>query len=286
MIIPVWIEVVAIAAFAAGEGVLLAAIRPRLRGATLTAAWWWAVLATYSLTLLALPILLLDPGARNFAGADALHYAAAMLTFCPAMAVLGAKRPQHHPWQIVVVSLWAVLALPALEAFVLRRGQSLEISGVRAAFLLGLIGVGVLNWLPTRFCPAALLAAAGQGLLLAEFVFDDAPIRLPRAWALAAACFVAATTWVLVQQRAGGGDRVWRDFRDGFGALWALRVAERVNAAASAHDWPVRLRWSGFVPVREESSPSQQPASPGPWEAELSSLLRRFVSPEWIANRR
>ena len=41
-----------------------------------------------------------------------LDFAAAMIVFCPAMALLGAKRPQDKPWQLIVLSLWGILALP------------------------------------------------------------------------------------------------------------------------------------------------------------------------------
>ena len=40
----------------------------------------------------------------------------------------------------------------------------------RSWFLLVLIALGALNYLPTRFWPASLLFAAGQVLLLARFL--------------------------------------------------------------------------------------------------------------------
>ncbi len=43
------------------------------------------------------------------------RYIAAMSTFSPIMALLGAKRPQDRGWQFIVATLWAILSLPACE---------------------------------------------------------------------------------------------------------------------------------------------------------------------------
>jgi hypothetical protein len=75
---------------------------------------------------------------------------------------------------------------------------------------------------------------------------------------------------------------VWCDFRDGFGAVWTLRVAQRVNESATRHQWPVTLDWQGFIDRH-----SGQPAEELPAEVveNLRTLLRRFVSNEWIDKR-
>ncbi|MCO6456862.1 MAG: hypothetical protein J5I93_16310, partial [Pirellulaceae bacterium] len=81
-------------------------------------------------------------------------------------------------------------------------------------------------------------------------------------------------------------DRVWLDFRDQFGAFWALRVAERMNVALAQQRWPLVLGWSGFS--RSEHSAGEgdlSPATPAAVDATLHSLLRRFVSRDWIAAR-
>ena len=73
-------------------------------------------------------------------------------------------------------------------------------------------------------------------------------------------------------------DEVWCDFRDMYGSLWALRVSERVNVAGRAAEMEVSLGWHGIqgVPPGADSTALDR---------HLKSLLRRFVSREWIARR-
>jgi hypothetical protein len=82
-----------------------------------------------------------------------------------------------------------------------------------------------------------------------------------------------------------GLDHVWIDFRNLFGAVWGLRVAERVNASARMYDWKFQLTWHGFV--RDDGNPMDElPAEIVPAvKQNIGTLLRRFVSPDWIANR-
>ena len=85
-------------------------------------------------------------------------------------------------------------------------------------------------------------------------------------------------------------DRVWRDFRDQFGAAWALRVLERINATARLSGWPLELTWSGFrneVPEERAEIPRVEipPQVRVGVEDSLQTLLRRFVSPKWISQR-
>ncbi len=77
-------------------------------------------------------------------------------------------------------------------------------------------------------------------------------------------------------------DRVWLDFRDLYGAAWGLRVMERMNASAAMYGWPVQLTWSGFIPRDAAAADEEVP----PIVADsMRTLLRRFVSPEWIDAR-
>jgi hypothetical protein len=80
-----------------------------------------------------------------------------------------------------------------------------------------------------------------------------------------------------------GVDRLWSDFRNLFGIVWAHRLQERINAEAAREQWPVRLTPSGLVWQSEAESARAQ-ALPRV-EHILRWLLRRFVDDAWIAER-
>ena len=97
-----------------------------------------------------------------------LRFAAAMATFCPLMALLGAKRPQDRAWQFIVFSLWIVLSLPSFEWLLF--GGVAEIHPARFWFLVVLTLIGATNGLTTRYWPSGLLFAGGQLALLVPFL--------------------------------------------------------------------------------------------------------------------
>jgi hypothetical protein len=67
--------------------------------------------------------------------------------------------------------------------------------------------------------------------------------------------------------------------------VWSLRLMERFNATAEGNGWDVTLFWSGFR-NRQGTSPWQLSADQARTARQtLRNLLRRFVSPEWIAAR-
>lgn len=257
---------------------------PRLRGTTLMAVWTWSLVA-----LLAIGSCeILIGTAANGPSANwslPLRFAAAMGTFCPIMAMLGAKRPQDRAWQFIVLSLWGILSLPTFE-WLLFTGVR-EIHPARFWFLIVLVGVGTLNGLATRAWLSSLLYGLGQLALIAPFL-PEAQTWLPADRAGWLGLALLATAWTLQAVPRGRHavgtslDRVWLDFRDAFGVVWALRVAERMNASASMYDWPVTLHWHGFLP-REASATTLE--VPETVKESLRSLLRRFVSPEWIDER-
>lgn len=259
-------------------------------------------------------------GAGAWAGP--LRWCAASTAFCGWMARLGARRPHGAGWQFVVATLWGVLALPAAEVLFLQRGQSFEIHAARGGFLWVLILGGIVNTAPTRWRGSGILAAVGQGVLFASHLpglrweFSDARAE-QQAILIAAGLLTASRAWracLAVRQAPRAGlDGAWLDFRDEFGAWWALRVLEQINAVAVIAKWPVRLEWSGFrneestdaagdslatspaalVPVageepRGESAPDIGRLAPPQLAAlqlALWNLLRRFVAPEWTAGR-
>ena len=278
--------------------------RSALRETTLLPAWWWAALALVACSAVEIAAGTLR---RDDSWLAPLRYAAAVLTFCPLLAVLGAKRPQHNAWNFVVLAFWGIVALPVAETFFLQRGQRLEIGDVRSWFLWPLILLGPINYVPTRNWLAALLVAAGQVLLLSEYLPLIHRSLFPGQQLVGLALLVAAllSTATLTRRAseessaqgeaprsrvglvgANPYDRLWLDFRDTFGLFWALRLQERVHAVAETNDWPLDLAWSGLV---EKSSGRPivaiDPAHESALRTSLKGLLRRFVSGRWIAQR-
>ena len=153
----------AMAAMFVGIGVLVVR-RARLAGTTLQAPIAWLVVA---LACVGCQLTVeLQYGFEDESWIAPLRFVAATSMYCPVMAVLGAKRPQNRAWQFVVLSLWAVLVLPAAKYVAFWSSTTFELHPARSWFLLILIVVGLVNFLPTRFWPAATLFAGGQVLLL------------------------------------------------------------------------------------------------------------------------
>jgi hypothetical protein len=265
---------------------------------TLVPAWCWAGVSLAGICGFFLA-LKLDGRWADSLTAQALYFILAVGTCCPLIAVYGAKRPQHRVWQWIVLSLWAILALPAGESLLFQR--DLDIGTVRSWFLLILIVWGMLNYLFTRLALSSILMAVGQWLMLGSYLPLPVPPIPP---------FVANAPWLAVtlvscllfllsgwlgRKSAGTSwNTVWRDFRDLYGAVWALRVLQRFNAMAEASAWPVRLQWSGFVSTKVSSQPTDGPLLvesvtnnlPPDAAREIHSLLRRFVATDWIGDRR
>jgi hypothetical protein len=276
----------------------MAAAIYRTRGTTLAAPAAWAVAAAVCLALVEATIAW--SGLPNSAPASSLaRYAAAVGTCCPIMAVLGAKRPQDRGWQWVVATLWAVLLVPAGQAWA-SRGGVFELSGMWRIMLAGLIALGPLNYLPTRHAASALLFAGGQLLFFTERLFA-APLTMPShrliglAMMLSAAMLAARPRrWSAVVDASDESQllrftRRWRSFRDGWGAWWGLRILHRVNEAASLSQWPVRLEWRGFVSniASDAAARPIDEALLAHIEQTFDSLLRRFerVSMQPISHR-
>src|SRR5438067_382013 len=114
------------------------------------------------------------------------RHLALCLTGCAGVAVLGARRPGVGAWNWVVCGLLAVLLLPAAEGLGRPRPEPAHL-----IFLGATLAVGLVNYLPTRLGPAALLLAAGCG---AELAFEAAPRLRERAgdWAEATALLCVA----------------------------------------------------------------------------------------------
>jgi hypothetical protein len=257
--------------------------RRRIGGTTLVAPWVWSLVALATVAG-SEALIRLGGGEPALPWAVALRFAAAMSTFCPTMALLGAKRPQNRAWQLIVLALWGILSLPSLEW--LLYGGAAEIHPARFWFLVVLIATGALNGIGTRYWVSSLLYGGGQVLLLWPFFVPQGALAGADAPPLGISALVLA--WLLLAAQWPRGklptlplDRVWLDFRDAFGVVWGLRVAERINASARRYGWPIQLGWSGFRQPDSTLSPEVPEAA----EDSLRTLLRRFVSPDWIDAR-
>jgi hypothetical protein len=275
-----------------GVGLLLGMIafallfisRAPRRGTTLTApAVWCAV----SLGFIAL-VVMLEAGRVFETFSEPLRFIAAVSSFCPVMALLGAKRPQHTAWQWIVGSLWGLLALPAIESIVFRPGQALHVAPAWQWLMAMLLAIGAMNHLPTRYWPSAMLTLLGQVLLLGEYL-PASPLPFADWHSLAGlAALVAALALVTLgiprlSSSITGLDRAWVDFRNSFGAAWGLRILQRLQETARTCQWDVQCTWQGFY--TSQGTKPLTAATSEQVEQALENLLWRFVSPEWIKER-
>lgn len=277
---PVQLAVLAI--FAIAMGLVFHWRFRRIAETTLVAPAIWAVISFGSLVAVEIAIALAAEPLPSWA--PAMRYAAAMSTFGPIVALLGAKRPQDRGWQWIVTSLWVILCQPAGEWLLF--GGVAEIHPARFWFLVILMMVGATNGLGTRHWASSLLYGSGQLALLLPYFSADAPLTGSHA----ALCGLGGIllSWVLMsaknlpdRQPRMPLDRAWLDFRDAFGVVWALRILERMNASAKMYDWPITMTWQGFCP-RESITHDEVPSLV---EESFRTLLRRFVSPQWIDDR-
>jgi hypothetical protein len=216
------------------------------------------------------------------------------------MAVLGAKRPQDKGWTFIVASLWLVLILPAIQTIVFGYGSELELHWAWRYFLLFLVIAGWSNYVLTRFWFASCVLAAAQSIVLGQHMPGIGVDLGNRSVPIALTLLAATGASVLLQTRnlsANGIDHVWLDFRNAFGAVWGLRVMERVNALAAQQEWSRTLQWSGFEIRKEGASPSnarneldaadiaKSATEEEQIEQCLRTLLRRFVNAEWMDRR-
>lgn len=260
-------------------------LKPALRGTTLVAPWFWSAgsLAAISATEIVVGLTASSPLQPWIVP---LRFAAAMSSFCPTMALLGAKRPQDRAWQFIVFSLWAILSLPSLEWLLF--GGVQEMHPARFWFLAILTGAGALNGTGTRFWPSSWLVCVAQMALVMPY-FSATQSWLSAAGGPQLGLLAIVLAWGLHAAglpRATAGprlDRVWLDFRDAFGVVWSLRVADRVNTAATMVGWPVTLGWHGFR--SSDGSAAGEFEMPAPVEESFRAILRRFVSPDWIDGR-
>jgi len=286
----------AVAALAAAGAVYL------IRGSTAVPAAWWAIAAC--LALAADAAAQAAPIGPTPAAAARLRLGVAALAVCPAMAILGAKRPQHRVWQLIVATLAVVVALPAISAWLVRPGSLPDVHLLGRGFLAVLALVGWLNFVATSHGAAATAIAAGQLAVLRPFLPGvETEAALPQPWLDAAGAVLVAAGALLALLRgrvfnagktpappelgavswsaAGITARVdpsFRALRDTLGAAWALRIADRFDTIAAERGWPCRLHFAGLDVGGDPEDDS--------WHRDarraLEALLRRFVDEAWL----
>jgi hypothetical protein len=264
-------------------------------GTALEAAWPWTVFVW--LAWLIVPVVTVAPSPLR-AWRDVLWYLAAVLALVPPIAVLGARRPTARVWTwFVLVPLVLVFAWPL--APVLRRDGNAAAFSLEEPLLAGYLLVLVMgagNYLGLRFSLAALLWMIGLALVVlplcpprAKWVPEATTGRFWGMLCLVAAGWIADRLVACARRRSTTGpalNRVWGDFCDLFGIVWARRLQDRFNEEAGRKGLPLRLAMHGL-----EAAPGQLP--PAEFDAQtlvtaeesLRWLLQKFVDPAWIDRR-
>lgn len=256
----------------------------RVRGTTLAAPAAWCVASALAIAVVEFGLARRGVAESTLA-ASLWRYAAAVGSFCPLMAVLGAKRPQDRGWQWVVASLWLVLLVPAGQALASGAGSQLELFPAWQMLLWTMGAMTLLNYLPTRRMLAALAFAAGQGCLMAPYLASPPLDLWPTLRCTGLAFMLAAFPLAGLLSKRGesrahdhsldGARERWLTFRNAWGAFWALRVMQRINQSAEHGGWPIRLHWDGFAsPANSESA--DEPHLNAQIEQAMDAVLRRF----------
>lgn len=267
----------------------------RLRTTTLTTACAWGIgAACVGLTA---AVVAVSVGPERTGWSDLAWYATAVTLLCPGVAVLGARRPGAGAWGFfVLVPLLLVLAWPALAARrVISIGVPLELETPAVMGFAVVLIMAFGNWVGTRFTRPSVFYAAGVLLLLipTAVIGDMAPdwIR-DRQWGRLAGSFLLAFSVLQANALASVAepaeldvfDRLWRDFSNTFGTVWARRVADRINQSAAHEKWSATLDWHGFE-WQAECSEEDIDRTRERIEHTLRWLLKRFVDTAWVDQR-
>ena len=223
-----------------------------------------------------------------------LWYGAAILGLCPAIAVLGARRPVSRVWPVfVLLPLIAVLAVPVI-ATLWNHGGDVPLE-IETPILIGFLLITVMgtgNYLGTRYTISALLYAIAIILV----TLPSTGIGTDNGWTtqwlgpsgtlcLALGCWSASVSSGRASPQLENYDRLWIDFRDTFGIVWAKRVMERINWTAREEKWPAELGFQGLVWTKEDVTEDERRKVIDRLNHTFRWLLKRFVSDDWIDSR-
>lgn len=265
--------------------------RRALLGTTLLLPWRWglAVLIVWTIAWCGTTFVDSEPGV-----ADQLWYAAGIFGLCPAIAVLGSRRPMSQVWSLfILLPLLLVFAWPAVSDWS-HRFQSvpwkLETPMFVGFCLVLIMGLG--NFVGTRLGASSLLWSAAQFLVIAPLgpvtrlgIAADSRTRT-----IALLLLSAGVAWGWYRCRRPlpartALDFLWLNYRETFGLVWGKRLQDRFNFNARNAQTGFRLFRQGFAIVDSHENP--QPGELDLEQQEFAEytmrwLLRRFVDPEWI----
>jgi hypothetical protein len=221
---------------------------------------------------------------------DHLWYLVAILGLCPPISVLGAKRPGSRVWAaFVVMPLLLVFSWPALVGWV--HGVPPERLQLETPMLLGyglVLIMGHGNYLGTRNSLPSLLMALALGWLVWQFAESPEPEHAPRpigpTLLFVSAVIIGRFVTSPPEKDLSGSDRLWRDFQDLYGIVWAKRVLDRLNITAQQEQWSAHLEISGLV-WNPNPTAAQTEHTVKRLDHAFRWLLRRFVDTSWIEQR-
>ncbi len=254
----------------------------RVRGTTAVPAAAWAVAA--AACCMAVEAWAARGGLADLSAVASARLVAVALSVCPAMSLLGAKRPQHGVWQVIVASLAVVIAMPAASAAVVRPGSFPDVHLLARGFLLVLVVAGWVNFLGTSKLAAATLLTLGLLLLARPFLPGvDTAGAMSASWAdiVGAGAAAAGAVTAMLPPKPATTESISTPFialRDTIGSAWTLRIAERFNATAESRGWPCRLSLAGLEAGGDPEDDAWRPQAGRVFE----SLMRRFVSRAWL----
>jgi len=269
--------------------VRLARLRGALAGTTLQpAATCGLLVGSVWLVWLATLTYTMEINLRWIGELTHFAYVASVLSLCPPMLVLGARRPTNRAWTgfviapMIVVLCWPVITLALHGGW--HRPLQLETPHLVAYLFVAVMSLG--NYVGGSLTFSAILCGAS----LATIAASSAQHKASGDEGLAAVTFAVLilafgtltglrrlrkTTWPTDPL-----NRVWQEFSTLYGLVWSRRVLDRVNAIAEKQQWPGRLHADGFHWDRPLDDGTQQQV-----EHALRWLLRRFVDPAWLDAR-
>lgn len=263
---------------------------PVVRGTTLKPVW--------GISLAALTIWTGAIGCRWAFDFDAtpqhsshLCYVVAIATLAAFVMVLGARRPIDKVWPwFVLLPLVLVLMLPSWTNRLWGPDSPLRLETPRVLGFAVVLVMGIGNYLFTRLSLPALLL--GTAIVLLVYPSTDYGTGSSYATALdyAGICLglAAVSGWLLMRSRPDDlqpQERIWADFRNSYGIVWAKRVMDRVNWTAAEEKWPLRLDLHGVVWTNAEATDAEREHAIERLRATFGWLLKRFVDEGWMERR-